>query len=70
MAPYLDAMDKWARAVLVKAFFLRGYEGAFTASDYDNLEDDERDLLLAYIRELKNIEAEQHEEMKQQAQKR
>jgi len=41
--------------------FLRAFEGAFTADEYDKLEEDERDLLLVYISELKMSEIDKFE---------
>jgi hypothetical protein len=45
-------MSPWCRSQMMKAFFLTGYEGAFTSHDYDTMGEDERDFFLTYISEV------------------
>ena len=63
----LDTMGPWARSLIMKAFFLRGYEGAFTAADYDCMEGDERDFLMQYLSEIKIHERDEIEKVKADA---
>ena len=44
-------LTPWQRACFSKAMFLTGFEGAFTASEYDRLEEDERDFYMIYLSE-------------------
>ena len=46
-------MTPWLHGLFVKAHFLMGWEGVFTSSEYDRMEEDERDFYLVYLSEEK-----------------
>jgi len=48
----IQKMSPWCRSQMMKAFFLTGYEGAFSSHDYDKMEEDERNFFLTYISEI------------------
>ena len=54
-----DGLTPWVRVIVKKFFILKQFKGALTAEDYDNLTEDEHEILEIMVQEMGSSDEEE-----------